>query len=83
MLAHLSEIMADNRPSCEHPVGILTTQNRDVWAKQRSHLETTGNADVLKKIDSAIFNLILDDDIIGDNKHKVLSHYLHGDGLNR
>lgn len=62
---------------------MLTCQNRDTWAKQRAHLEETGNSEVLKKIDSAIFNLILDDTIIGDNNHKLLEEYLHSDGLNR
>lgn len=83
LLANLKEIMNDNTSLAEYPIGILTSQNRDEWAKQRSHLEATGNGEALRKIDSAIFNLVLDDDVINDNKHKILSHYLHGDGLNR
>lgn len=83
ILAHLEKILNDNQPQTDYSVGILTTQNRDKWAEQRTHLESTGNSEVLNKIDTAIFNLILDDEVIGDNKHKVLSHYLHSDGLNR
>lgn len=83
MLGNLSKIMKDNTPKAEHPLGILTTQNRDEWAKQREHLVSTGNSETLHKIDSAIFNLILDDDEIQDDKHKILKKYLHDDGLNR
>ncbi|PZC83685.1 hypothetical protein B5X24_HaOG207212 [Helicoverpa armigera] len=83
ILGNLAQIMNDNTSAAEHPLGILTTQNRDVWAKQRSHLESTGNSEVLNKIDSAIFNLILDDDTINDDKRVLLKKYLHSDGLNR
>lgn len=83
MLGNLSRIMNDNTPASEHPLGILTTQNRDEWAKQRAHLESTGNTEVLRKIDSAIFNLILDDDKIYDDKRVLLKKYLHSDGKNR
>lgn len=83
MLGNLSSILNDNTPKAEHPLGVLTCQNRDEWAAQRTHLEESGNGDVLQKIDSAIFNLVLDDETIHDNKHKILHHYLHGDGNNR
>lgn len=83
LLGNLSQILNDNTPQAEHPLGILTCQNRDVWAKQRQHLLDTGNGDALNDIDTAIFNLVLDEGAIEDNKHKVLKEYLHGDGLNR
>lgn len=83
ILANLSKILNDNTPKAEHPLGVLTTQNRDQWAKQRIHLEEIGNHDVLRKIDTAIFNLVLDDAIIENNKHKILSEFLHSDGTNR
>lgn len=83
MLGNLSKIMNDNAPASEYPLGILTTQNRDDWAKQRAHLESTGNSEVLRKIDSAIFNLILDDDKINDDKRVLLRKFLHSDGTNR
>lgn len=75
--------MNDRTPKSEHPLGILTCQNRDVWAMHRTHLEETGNKDALHKIDSAIFNLVLDDDVLKDDKHKLLKKYLHDDGSNR
>ncbi|XP_046962090.1 carnitine O-palmitoyltransferase 2, mitochondrial [Vanessa cardui] len=82
-LGNLSKIINDNSPKPTHPLGILTTQNRNEWAKQRKHLEETGNHEVLRKIDSAIFNLVLDDFVIEDNKHRILTQFLHADGLNR
>ncbi|XP_023936317.1 carnitine O-palmitoyltransferase 2, mitochondrial [Bicyclus anynana] len=79
---NLAQILNDNTKA-DYALGVLTTQNRDEWSKQRAHLEDTGNKDVLRKIDSAIFNLILDDVSIEDNKHKLLAHYMHADGSNR
>ncbi|XP_045534518.1 carnitine O-palmitoyltransferase 2, mitochondrial [Papilio machaon] len=83
LLANLSKILNDNTEKAQHPLGVLTCQNRDEWAKQRKHLEETGNREMLQKIDSAIFNLILDDVSISDDKHKLLKHFLHADGTNR
>lgn len=83
ILGNLNKIINDNAARSEHPLGILTTQNRDEWAKQRKHLEEIGNSQVLHKIDSAIFNLILDEDVLHDDKHRILRKYLHDDGLNR
>ncbi|CAG4974127.1 unnamed protein product [Parnassius apollo] len=83
ILGLLSEILNENSQEAKYPLGILTSQNRDEWANQRQHLENTGNKEALQKIDSAIFNLILDDISINDDKHKLLQHFLHGDGLNR
>ncbi|XP_049868322.1 carnitine O-palmitoyltransferase 2, mitochondrial [Pectinophora gossypiella] len=83
ILGNLNKIMNDSAPKAEYPLGILTSQNRDEWAQQRAHLEETGNRQALQKIDSAIFNLVLDEEAIHEDKHKILKHYLHGDGLNR
>lgn len=83
ILGNLSQIVGDNTPFTDHPIGVLTSQNRDKWAKQRAYLEATGNKDVLHKIDTAIFNLVLDNEVLRDDKHQILKHYLHGDGLNR
>ncbi|KAJ0175440.1 hypothetical protein K1T71_008599 [Dendrolimus kikuchii] len=83
LLGNLSKIINDSTPQAEQPLGILTCQNRDVWAQQREYLVNMGNGEALNQLDTAIFNLVLDDDVIGDNKHKILEQYLHGDGLNR
>ena len=43
-------------------IGILTHADRDTWAKVRNHLEVNlGNSESLKKLDSAIFAICLDD----------------------
>ncbi|VVC93873.1 unnamed protein product [Leptidea sinapis] len=83
ILGNLHKIMTDQRKSADFPLGVLTSQNRDLWAMQRAHLEDTGNSDSLRQIDTAIFNLILDEDSIDDDKNKILKLYLHGDGTNR
>lgn len=81
--ACLKAILEDDRPSHKYPVGILTTSERDQWARARSHLSDTGNHEILNKIDSAVFLMILDDEIIGTDHNKILRTYLHADGTNR
>ncbi|XP_077292463.1 carnitine palmitoyltransferase 2 [Arctopsyche grandis] len=83
ILSRLNYIMSDTRPPNEHPVGILTTQDRDVWASQRHHLLQIGNEKVLKHIDTALFNLVLDDETMDGDDKKVIRNFLHGDGKNR
>ncbi|XP_014488998.1 PREDICTED: carnitine O-palmitoyltransferase 2, mitochondrial-like [Dinoponera quadriceps] len=81
--ACLKTILEDDRPPNKHPVGILTTSERDQWAQTRSHLLETGNQEILKKIDSAVFALILDDEDVGAVKNNLIRTYLHADGTNR
>ncbi|XP_072752082.1 carnitine O-palmitoyltransferase 2, mitochondrial isoform X2 [Anoplolepis gracilipes] len=81
--ACLKAVLEDDRPPNKHPVGVLTTSERDQWAQARSHLIETGNQEILKKIDSALFVMILDDEVIGTEKSKLLRSYLHADGTNR
>ncbi|CED84561.1 Carnitine O-acyltransferase CRAT [Phaffia rhodozyma] len=46
------------------PVGLLTSQNRDIWADARDHLISIApsNQDILEKIQSSILAVVLDDD---------------------
>jgi len=81
--ACLKTILEDDRPPNKHSVGILTTLERDQWARTRSHLIETGNQEILKKIDSAVFAMILDDEVIGTDYNKLMRKYLHADGTNR
>ncbi|RVE42779.1 hypothetical protein evm_012563 [Chilo suppressalis] len=83
ILGNLTKIVNDATPFNDYPVGVLTCQNRDTWAKQRDYLEATGNKNVLHKIDTGILNLVLDKEVLNDDKHQILKHFLHGDGLNR
>lgn len=80
--AHLKYILSDSSPVPEFPVAYLTSENRDVWAELRQKLIFDGNEETLKKVDSAVFCLCLDDFPMKDLIH--LSHtMLHGDGTNR
>ncbi|XP_032756677.1 carnitine O-palmitoyltransferase 2, mitochondrial [Rattus rattus] len=80
--AHLKYILSDSSPVPEFPVAYLTSENRDVWAELRQKLIFDGNKETLKKVDSAVFCLCLDDFPMKDLIH--LSHtMLHGDGTNR
>jgi carnitine O-palmitoyltransferase 2 len=73
----------DKTPPSEHTIGVLTTENRNTWAKARQHLENIGNVDVLCLIDSGIFTLCFDDVEIAGDLYFLLRHFLHSDGLNR
>lgn len=81
--ANLNFILQDKKQKSKNPIGVLTAAERDLWAEARAHLSKIGNEDIFKKIDSAAFVLILDDDIIGEEYNKLLRHFLHGDGKNR
>ncbi|CAB3375686.1 Hypothetical predicted protein [Cloeon dipterum] len=83
LLACIDYITKDASAASEFPIGVLTSENRDVWAKARQELEAQGNAEVLNIIDSSIFNLSLDDEAVGSNREKLLRSYLHSDGANR
>nr|XP_033773163.1 carnitine O-palmitoyltransferase 2, mitochondrial isoform X2 [Geotrypetes seraphini] len=80
--AHLKYILSDSSPVPEFPLGYLTSEERNTWAALRWKLLENGNEEALKKVDSAVFCLCLDDIVIKDRAH--LSHnMLHGTGLNR
>jgi len=46
--ACMKQISEDRTPPPEFPLGVVTTTNRDVWAENRSHLESIGNKEVGK-----------------------------------
>uniref|UniRef100_A0ACB8F413 Carnitine O-palmitoyltransferase 2, mitochondrial n=2 Tax=Sphaerodactylus townsendi TaxID=933632 RepID=A0ACB8F413_9SAUR len=80
--AHLKYILSDNSAIPAFPLACLTTENRDTWASLRQNLLDSSNEEALRKVDSAIFCLCLDDSPVKDLIH--LSHtMLHGDGTNR
>ena len=74
------QLAAERVPS----VGVLTTENRDVWADARALLlrADPGNAAALEAIESAAFLVCLDDAApvtLEERAHQ----YWHGDGQNR
>jgi carnitine O-palmitoyltransferase 2 len=83
LLSCVDYILKDNSPAAEFPIGVLTSENRDVWAKARQELEAQGNGDAFNAIDTSIFNLALDDETMDNDRDKMLRHYLHSDGANR
>jgi len=80
--ACLDYIQKDDIGASEHPLGYLTSDNRDVWASVRQLL-VQDNGEQLEAIDSALFNLVLDDVSVGDDRQKISKVFLHGDGSNR
>jgi len=66
------------------PVGILTTQNRDVWADAREVLVGAHslNGKILHTIESSAFVVCLDDAVPVTLEERA-RQYWHGDGSNR
>lgn len=83
ILFHIKEILNDNVTQNEYPIGILTTLERNKWATIRHELVECGNEQVFKLIDSALFNVCLDDEDLKDDPYAVTRQFLHGDGQNR
>lgn len=80
--SHLKHILADETPAAASPIGVLTSENRDVWTGLREKLVANGNGELLQTVDSALFCLCLDDDTMRDHIH-ISHNMLHGDGCNR
>lgn len=80
--SHLKYILSEAAPVPDFPLGVLTSENRDVWADLRHKLEAAGNAENLRSVDSALFCLCLDDKTMKDHNH-TSHNMLHGDGCNR
>lgn len=80
--SHLKYILSDPTPASAFPLGVLTSENRDVWAGLREKLLAAGNATDLQTVDSALFCLSLDDESMRDHIH-ISHNMLHGDGCNR
>ncbi|GLD74092.1 carnitine O-palmitoyltransferase 2, mitochondrial-like protein [Lates japonicus] len=80
--SHLKYVLSDPTPAPAFPVGVLTSENRDVWAGLRDKLSAAGNTENLRIVDSALFCLCLDDESMRDHIH-ISHNMLHGDGCNR
>ncbi|XP_034036212.1 carnitine O-palmitoyltransferase 2, mitochondrial [Thalassophryne amazonica] len=80
--SHLKYILSDPTPAPTFPLGVLTSENRDVWAGLREKLIAAGNGEDLRTVDSALFCVCLDDESMQDHIH-VSHNMLHGDGCNR
>ncbi len=82
--AHLKYILSDNTAPPEYPIGYLTSENRDTWASLRTQLLSTStkNAELLDKIDTALYCLCLDDTAPVEAE-AMNRNMLYGDGANR
>lgn len=83
ILARLKFILEDDISKNEFPIGILTTMERNHWATMRHVLAENGNETTLKLIDSALFNVCLDNITMNDDVYATMRNFLHGDGENR
>lgn len=72
-----------SKDAAEHPLGVMTAENRDVWASFREHLVQTHNENALKSIDSALFCVSIDDKsdfpCTETEPIPVVQNLLHGD----
>ncbi|XP_075873815.1 carnitine O-palmitoyltransferase 2, mitochondrial-like [Nelusetta ayraudi] len=80
--SHLKYILSEAAPVPDFPLGVLTSEHRDVWTDLRDKLEAAGNAENLRSVDSALFCLCLDDESFRDLSD-FSRNMLHGDGCNR
>ncbi|KAL1270007.1 hypothetical protein QQF64_032296 [Cirrhinus molitorella] len=80
--AHLKYILTDPTQASTFPLGILTSENRDTWAGLRQKLLDAGNGEALHLVDTALFCLCLDEEVMRDHIH-ISHNMLHGDGCNR
>lgn len=83
ILGALKYILNANKPKNAFPIGVLTSLERDKWATLRHNLVDDGNESSLKIIDTALFNLCLDDDPIGEDPVALTRKFLYGPGDNR
>lgn len=78
----LKYIQQDPIAPSQHPIGYLTAENRDTWANARQLL-MENNSGQMEAIDSALFNLVLDDVGTDNDPVKISKLFLHGNGANR
>eukprot|EP00039_Didymoeca_costata_P028328 m.20685 g.20685 ORF g.20685 m.20685 type:complete len:657 (-) comp6920_c0_seq1:151-2121(-) len=76
-------ILAMDIDETSHPVGALTTLDRDTWAKARTSLVLDEhNKTLIEQIDSALFTICLEDESPMDLSSETHC-MLHGNGRNR
>lgn len=79
----IKHILDDKKPANPFPIGVLTSLERDKWATIRHDLVDNGNEANLKVIDTALFNVSLDDDSVGEDPITLTRKFLYGPGSNR
>lgn len=83
LLSKLQYILKDDTVPSSHPIGVLTTSERNNWANLRNHLIKLGNEETLRTIDDSLMMIALDDEKPGADPISCVKQYLHADGINR
>lgn len=83
ILLKLQHILNDDIAPSNHPIGVLTTAERNTWAKSRDYLTKLGNEESLRAIDDSIMIIALDDEKPDSDPKSCVKQYLHSDGINR
>ena len=83
ILARLNFIFNDRINANKYPIGILTTLERNKWAKLRHNILNLNNDKSLDLIDGALFNICLDEETVSDDLQTLIRQFLHSDGKNR
>eukprot|EP01080_Neovahlkampfia_damariscottae_P000268 gene268-6683_t len=80
----LKSIYEDSKTRTKAPIGVLTCEDRDVWAVARDHMIEYSklNKQSLEVIDTAIFALVLEN-YSPKNRNEYSQMLLHGTGRNR
>lgn len=84
--SQIKYLMSMNELPNEHPLGALTSQNRRTWAAARNHLISLSpkNVDNMKKIDSALFCINLDETTLDrENPVPTIRNFLFDECKNR
>ena len=80
--ACILHILNSNSKTADQSIGVLTSENRDIWANIRTRLASLGNNETLNAIDTALYCIALDD--FESNDPCILgSNFLYGDAKNR
>lgn len=82
LYACIKYILESKVKEAEFPIGVMTSENRDIWADVRTKLIELGNEEVLKSIDSAMYCISLDD-IDTEDPDILCPNFLHGNPQNR
>ncbi|XP_060847233.1 carnitine O-palmitoyltransferase 2, mitochondrial [Rhopalosiphum padi] len=83
LLSKIQYVLNDDIAPSNHPIGVLTTTERDNWANLRNYLIKLGNEESLRIIDDSLMMIALDDETPGSDPIPCVKQYLHSDGVNR
>jgi carnitine O-palmitoyltransferase 2 len=86
IMTQLKFVLSRNETENKNPIGALTTENRDNWARTRKYFESLSsrNRSNFELIDSAIFCLCLDNTSINeDNPIETIRSFLFDECKNR